>query len=75
MGVADVEPAAGPEQPGDHPRPARDVGQPVERAHTGVHEVELGAEHVGHGVELRLHEPGSTPAAVARSRATANALG
>ena len=31
---------------GDHPGPARDVGEPVERADSRVDEVEVGAEHV-----------------------------
>ena len=56
MAVADVQATARPQESGHHPGPARDVGEPVERAHAGVHEVEVAAEHLGNRVQLRLHE-------------------
>ena len=57
VAVPDEQPAAGGQQLGDQRTPARDVGQPADRADPGVHQVEpAGAQHVHRVVQVGLDE-------------------
>ena len=57
MPFSDEEPAARSEQIGDQRSPSSDIGQPAQRADTGVHEVEVRRAEYVHGViELCLDE-------------------